>query len=987
MRKFIHVCLIALSVLSSFQCSRKVQMQSSGPSMYPNDAFFFARMYPDTVFPLRAYTRALEQAAIENTVTLSGTRSDGDDWQLEGPLNISGRINSIALHPENPDIILIGLASGGIFKTINGGADWYPVFDEFSYIAIAHIVFDINNPDILYAGTGDPNISGFPFIGDGLYKSIDGGETWSYSGLEEVGIISRIIVHPANSEIIYAGAMGLPFERNEHRGLYKSTDAGGTWEQVLFIDDDAGVIDLESDPENPDVVYAAVWNRIRNNHESVVSGLDAGIWKTTDGGSTWTELSVGLPGGAQSRISIEMHPENPDILYAGYVGTALSFNGLYKTVNAGSNWSSIDIGPVDGVMSGFGWYFDGLQLNPYNPDQLFVQGVDLVRTENDGDDWEEADDFTVHADKHAMAFIDADSYLLATDGGLYRTNNDAVSWLDAEDIQSSQFYHVDLNPHEPGVYWGGMQDNGTAKGNAAAADSWEKVYGADGFHSEFRSDNDDIFYVEFQNGGIIGYDGSSFFSATDGITASDRRNWNTPYMISRFNDDILYTGTYRMYKSTAGVYPNFNPISTDLTDGIIFGSGFHTITTINEDFFNPDILYVGTTDANVWRTLNGGATWNNITLGLPGHYVTDLITSPSTPNRIFITHSGYKENEFIPHIHRSDDNGTTWIAISGDLPDLAINAMAVHPYNDDYIFVATDGGVYYSENGGTNWDRMGFSMPILAVYDIEFDIATNRIVAGTYARGIWSIHMAGWLPPVVQIMADTNICAGDTITIVASGTETFSWEFDGAPVPCSGDCAEISFSPVASGALEVTGMDAFGLSTTETIFITVHPVPEWASESVFPSDSCIIGEYCCFVIQDPEPGVSYVWNAWGGTGELLGEGDSLCIDIYGLPFYIDAITTEGCILAIYLNENNYPSSIAEWQQLLSVYPNPAADYIMVEALSTVEHATLRLFDQTGRQVALWQLSGSTMLDIRTLSPGVYFLKLDGEEGALPLIKE
>jgi photosystem II stability/assembly factor-like uncharacterized protein len=986
MRQVLIVCLFCLCIVPSFQCSRWMPSEQSGPTTYPNDQFFFTRMYPDTVFPLQAYTSALEQAAIENATRISGTRSDGEDWQLEGPFNISGRINTIAIHPENHDIILIGLASGGIFKTINGGLDWYPVFDDFSYIAIAHIVFDVSDPDVLYAGTGDPNISGFPFIGDGLYKSVDGGETWTYTGLEEVGIISRLIVHPAATDIVYAGAMGLPFERNEHRGLYKSTDAGSTWQQVLFIDDDAGVIDIEADPGNPDVVYAAVWNRIRNNHESVVSGLDAGIWKTTDGGATWTELSLGLPGGAQSRISIEMHPDNPEVLYASYVGTSLSFNGLFKTENGGASWSSLDIGPVDGVMSGFGWYFDGLQLNPYNPSQLFVQGVDLVRTENDGDDWDEADDFTVHADKHAMAFLDADSYLLATDGGLYKTNNDAVSWVDAEDIQSSQFYHVDLNPHEPGVYWGGMQDNGTAKGNAASADSWEKIYGADGFHSEFRSDDDNIFYVEYQNGGIIGYDGFDFFNATTGIVASDRRNWNAPYMISRFDDDVLYTGTYRMYKSTAGVYPNFSPISSDLTDGIIFGSGFHTLTTINEDFFDSDILYAGTTDANVWRTLNGGASWDNITMGLPEHYVTDLITSPSTPNRIFVTHSGYKENEFIPHIHRSDDNGTTWNDISGDLPNLAINAMVVHPHNDDYIFVATDGGVYFTENGGGSWERMGYSMPILAVYDIEFDLATNRIVAGTYARGIWSIAMAGWLPPVVDVMAETNVCAGDTIVVTASGAETYSWLFDGVTVPCSGDCAEVSFSPSGSGTLEVTGLDAFGLTSTETISITVHPVPEWGTESILPGD-CEVGVYCCFVVQEPEPGVTYLWYTWGGSDEFLGEGDSLCIYEYGLPFYVQAVTAEGCASSINFNENGYPSNIVDGQELWNVYPNPAADYLTVETLAAGESIFLELYDVSGRRVAEWQVSGTMQLDIRALASGTYFLREKGVDGVLTVVKE
>ncbi len=325
------------------------------------------------------------------------------------------------MHPENVDIMLAGCASGGIFKTVDGGLNWYPVFDEFSFLAISHIIYDPVNDDILYAGTGDANISGFPFIGDGIYKSTDGGESWTHIGLTEQCIVSKIIVHPTNNNIIYAATMGLPFERNEDRGLYKSEDAGETWEQVLFVSDQAGIIDIVCDPDDPDQIFAASWDRIRNNHETVVYGEHANIYFSTNGGVSWTILSSGLPAGEQSRISIEMHPENHDILYASYVGTDLNLNGIYKTINSGTTWSELPTSELDGAMGGFGWYFDAVQINPFNADELFFLGVEIYSTTDDGNEWDYIDDFNVHADKHAMHFLSAENYILATDGGFLVT--------------------------------------------------------------------------------------------------------------------------------------------------------------------------------------------------------------------------------------------------------------------------------------------------------------------------------------------------------------------------------------------------------------------------------------------------------------------------------------------------------------------------------------------------------------------------------------
>jgi photosystem II stability/assembly factor-like uncharacterized protein len=972
-----YISLMTAIVLLSACSVQQVAQQSSerGPGQEPADQFYMSRMYPDSIFPMQAYRQALLIAANDREAAMAATRGGGADWIEEGPYNISGRFNTIAIHPDNTDIILAGLASGGIFKTIDGGTNWYPVFDAFSYLAIAHIVYDPVDPNTVYAATGDPNISGFPFIGDGLYKSTDGGESWFYTGLGETGILTKIIVHPTDNNIIYAGAMGIPFERNPDRGLYKSTDAGISWEKILYIDDDCGVIDIVSHPTDPDKIYAAVWNRIRNNHESMVSGDDAGIYRSVDGGDTWTELSGGLPTGSQSRISLEMNPDSPTTLYASYVGTGLNLDGIYKTTNSGNAWSALPLSAsVEGSMGGFGWYFDGIQINPFNTSQLFVLGVGMYGTTNDGSSWSSVGGST-HADKHAMAFISDDTYWLATDGGLYYTFNNTTSWNDGEDINSAQFYHIDQNPHETGIYWGGMQDNGTSKGSELTGSSWEDIYGADGFHSEFRTDMDDVFYVEYQNGGIIGFDGSDFFDATAGIDGSDRRNWNTPYLISRFDNDVLYAGTYRMYKSESGMYPEFEAISGDLTDGLIFASSFHTITTIEEDFFDADVLYAGTVDANVYRTLNGGSSWDNVSAGLPVHYVTDLVASRTTANRIFVSHSGYKEYDYLPHIHRSDDNGSSWTDISGDLPPLAINALCVHPDNDDIIFVATDGGVYTTINGGTDWERLGASMPVMAIYDMEYDAANEKILAGTYARGLWTIEVEIDLPPVVAISGETAVCLGDTLTLTASGAETYTWTADGVGVPCTGDCASISVSPVTDITYEVTGYLATGLSATNSMDVTVLPVPE------IPYTIGTLGDWA--YIENPVAGLNYQW--YDNDGPIPGATNDTLWIAYGSYVYVVATNQEGC--SAIGEETGWMHSLQDVQLAISLYPNPVHDWLVIDHLRVDNHLTILVQNALGAEVWRQEISGSAEIDVRSWPNGVYFIRIEGESGSETFVKE
>ncbi len=755
----------------------------------PNDQFFLQRSYPDAVFDLKGYEQALQIThQIKNAQRTSTANGFNAMWVQEGPGNIGGRVNALAVHPSNSNIILSGHAAGGIFKSTNGGNSWYPVFDDHSFLSIACIVFDPVNPNIVYAGTGDPNIPGSAFIGDGIYKSTNAGESWFHLGLTAQRIISKIVINPNNTNEIYAATMGLPYIRNNDRGLYKSTNGGASWSQVLFISDDAGITDLVMDINNPQILYAAGWNRIRNNQESLITGQAAKVYKTTNGGATWNILANGLPQGDMSRISLAMSGTNSNVIYAQYVDTSLDLEGIYKTTNGGATWNAIPISTLPaGVLGGFGWYFGNLTINPTNDDELYLLGVDLYKTTDGGVNWNMSGPswwtYQVHADKHALVYINNNTQLLATDGGIYKTTDAGQNWVDIEDIPNTQFYRIAVNPHATNEYWGGAQDNGTTSGNSATLNNWIRQYGADGFQPIFHPTNPLIYYMETQNGNIVYTDdgGILFNGGNNGIDPGDRRNWDMPVIMSKHNPDVMYTGTFQVLKNNGGTNVNWTPISPDLTDGLIFHPRFHNITTVAESPVNGSFLYAGTSDGNVWRTLNGGTTWNDVTASMPDRYVTSIKASNITPGLAYVTHSGYRYNDFLPHIHKTTNNGTSWTDISGNLPPVAINSVLPYPGNDNLLFVATDGGVFATIDAGNTWNMLGTNMPVIPVYDLALNNNLIRLVAGTFARSMMTY-------PVDSLLIFTNTASvslqvlsvnifpnptADFVNVTTSGNATF----------------------------------------------------------------------------------------------------------------------------------------------------------------------------------------------------------------------
>ncbi len=715
--------------------------EKQGEGLRPMEAFYAMRDYPFFRPDIRAYAEAIAEARAGATSAGARNGEGGLDtpWTLEGPGNIGARINTIAIDPVDNNIIYVGYSGGGVWKTTDGGATWNPIFDEQDFLAIGDIAIDPANPNHIYIGTGDPNIGGYPFIGNGVWKSTDQGASWQYLGLESQRIISKLIVNPSGSQKLYAATMGLPFERSNDRGCYSTSLAAPNWQQSLFVSNQTGIIDLEVSPTDPNTLYAAAWDRIRNNSESTVSGENARIWKSTDGGANWTVLSGGLPLGPQSRIGLAIDPNNGQHVLATYANTSLTFGGLYETFDGGMSWQqNPGIGLSANLQGNFAWYFGKIRINPYNAQDIWILGVETYRSTNGGQTWAKGVNGNgIHVDHHDLAFLGPTQFLLGTDGGLYRSNNNGQNWQRADNIPATQFYRVAYNPHQPDLYYGGAQDNGTTAGNASQPNGWDRLFGGDGFQAVFHP-TPDIYYYEAQNGAIYGSTngGGNFNLATNGLDPADRTHWDMQYVMSRHNPDIMYTGTYRLYQGF-GHLPTWVPITEDLTDGLVFAPRFHTISALDESPLDPDQVYVGTNDGNVWLVNPNTGEKTNLNAGLPDRYVSSVKASPADPNRVFVSQTGYRDNDFTARIHRSDDRGVTWTPIAGNLPNLAVNDLYILPETEDQvIFAATDGGVYVTINGGGHWDRLGTGMPIVPVYDLDHNLTQNTLIAGTHARSV-----------------------------------------------------------------------------------------------------------------------------------------------------------------------------------------------------------------------------------------------------------
>ncbi|RME45981.1 MAG: glycosyl hydrolase, partial [Caldilineae bacterium] len=626
----------------------------------------------------------------------------GLKWRNIGPAFTSGRIADIAIHPQDENTWYVAVGSGGVWKTENAGVTFTPIFDDQPSYSIGCVTIDPSNPHIVWVGTGE-NVGGRHVgYGDGVYKSMDGGRSWKNMGLKESEHISKIIVHPENSDVVWVAAQGPLWSSGGERGLYKTTDGGKTWKQVLSVDEWTGVTDLVMDPRDPDRLYAATWQRHRNVAAYMGGGPGSGIWRSTDGGETWEKLSKGLPQGNLGKIGLAISPQNPDILYA-----AIELNrrkgAVYRSTDRGSSWEKRS----DAVSGGTGpHYYQELYASPHHFDRLYLMDVRIQVSDDGGKTFRRLSERDKHSDNHAMAFrpSDPDYLLVGSDGGLYESFDLGQTWRFFDNLPITQYYKVAVDDAEPFYnVFGGTQDNGS-HGGPSRTDTrhgirnadWYKTLGADGHQSATEPGNPNITYAETQQGGLHRIDritGEQIFiqPQPDAGEKHERYNWDAPILVSPHNPQRLYFASYRVWRSDDRG-DNWTPISGDLTRDqeritlpimgktwswdapwdFLAMSTYNTITSLAESPLQEGLIYAGTDDGLLQVTEDGGQTWRRIEVGsLPGvpatAFVNDIKADLFDANTVYVALDNHKFGDFKPYLLKSTDRGRTWSSIAGDL--------------------------------------------------------------------------------------------------------------------------------------------------------------------------------------------------------------------------------------------------------------------------------------------------------------------------------
>jgi len=693
----------------------------------------------------------------------------GLEFREIGPAIMGGRIDDVAVVESNPNIVYIGPATGGVWKTTNNGTTWEPLFDKESNPSVGDIAIAPSDPSVIWVGTGEPNNRQSSSWGDGIYKSLDAGKTWKNMGLAATHHIGRVVIHPKNPEVVYAAALGHLWGPNPERGVYKTTDGGRTWTQVLKINDDTGVSDLAMDPESPDTLYAAAYERRRTPFGFNGGGPDGAIYKTVDGGATWKKLVKGLPyenGGDVGRIGLDIYRKDPNIVYAVVQHEK---GGTFRSDDKGETWKRMgDTNPRPS-------YYSQIRIDPNNDLRIWELGASMYFSEDGGKTFTTRRVTKIHGDFHAMWIDPADSnHLIAgCDGGIHWSWDNGRTWDFINTVAIGQFYEVALDKEKPYQICGGLQDNGSWCGpsNSVARDGitnddWTLMPGGDGFYAAIDTVEPSIVYTESQDGHISRRDAKTgqqreIMPEAKAGEPHYRFQWNSPMAISNFDHKTIYYGGNYLFKSTDRG-DSWTRLGGDLTTGAdrnklpIFGKvpdkstlsrhdgveEYPTITTISESPLTANVLWVGTDDGNVQVTRDGGKTWKNVAgrTGAPkGTYVSRVVASKYGEGNAYVTFDGHRNDDYNVYIFATTDYGETWKAIRNGIPDAAgtVHVVREHPRNANLLFAGTEFGLWVSWDRGANWTALKNNFPVVPVDDIAIQAEQNDLVLATHGRSIW----------------------------------------------------------------------------------------------------------------------------------------------------------------------------------------------------------------------------------------------------------
>ncbi|MCJ7582041.1 MAG: hypothetical protein MUP98_16135 [Candidatus Aminicenantes bacterium] len=715
-------------------------------------------------------------------------------WSHIGPTNVSGRCTDLAVvTPKGKNFtIYVATASGGVWKTVNEGTTWEPIFEHEASASIGDIALAPSNQDIIWVGTGEANIFRSSQNGAGIYKSTDAGKTWKHMGLVDTLTIGRIVIHPSNPDIVYVAAGGHEWTNNEERGVFKTTDGGQTWAKILFVDDKTGAFDLAIDPTDPETLYTTAWSRVRPkwNDPRVLPGyMKSGVYKTTDGGANWNPINTGLPGDQhRGRIGIDICLSQPNVLYAlvdnyevareltaeeradSYTRnlTAIIKGAtVYRSDDKGENWKQVSgltetlLQYMMGHSGTFGWVFGQIRVDPNDPDRIYIMGVPLSVSTDGGKTFQRLRG--MHSDHHGM-WIDPDNsnYIInVNDGGIVISYDKGQTWRQfVNNLPVCQFFNVSFDMDTPFRVYGSMQDHGSFRGvvtrtaNGFAAVEWESAPGGEGSTHAIDPRNPDLVYSAGFYGHITRSDLSksrqesskNIFPPEEKGLELLRGQWLAPIVLSPSHSDTVYLGLQYLYRSRfqGDVWERISPNMSYNIKEELGDIPYQTIFSISESPQNSNLIYCGTDDGKVHVTKDGGKTWKEIMGGLPYRkWVSRIAASRYDQGTVYMTQNGKRDDDFTPYIWKSTDFGDTWQSITGNIKLGPVNVIVEDPINRNILYVGTDVGVYVTKDGGKKWDTLGGNLPTVYVQDLVIHPTENVIVIATHGRGMWALDAKG----------------------------------------------------------------------------------------------------------------------------------------------------------------------------------------------------------------------------------------------------
>jgi photosystem II stability/assembly factor-like uncharacterized protein len=725
-----------------------------------------------------------ERPAAKDSTALAAALANLE-WRNIGPANMVGRVTDIEGVPGDPNIVYVGAASGGVWKTLDGGLTWSPIFDGAGLPSIGDIALEPGNPEVVYVGTGEANPRNSVSFGDGVYKSTDGGRTWTHLGLDDTRAISRIAVNPRQPNLVYVGALGHVFGPNKERGVFLSADGGRTWEKVLYTDDRHGVADLDIDPRNPNILFAALWRFERKPWTFTSGDEEGGLWKSVDAGRTWKKVTQGLPK-LVGRIGVRVSPSNPRVVYAM---TESPEGTLYRSDDRGESFRCVSKDP-EIVSRGF--YYTHVQVDPSDENRVYAVASRLAVSVDGGRTFGRISP-TTHVDFHALWIdpLNPSRLWQGQDGGIAVSTNKGLTWRFVDNIPIGQFYQVCADNREPFYdLAGGLQDNGTWYGPSRSKepagilnDDWRQISFGDGFHVVVSPDNPNLFLSESQAGEVVRTDMTTREQQSvspqprrgDGGPVSElkyRFNWNTPLVASPHDPHTVYLGANVVFKST-DFGTSWKPISPDLTADLperqrsaggpawpenTTAENYDTIISLEESPFQAGIIWAGTDDGNLQLTQDGGKTWTNVIKNVPGvpaaSPVSAVAPSWTDPAVAYCAFDRHMFDDLRPYVFRTRDFGKTWVNVTGNLPERAyVWVVREDLENPNLVFAGTELGLFASYSGGNDWIRLhGRNLPTVAVHDILIHIRDNDLVLATHGRGLWVLDD---ITPLQQISAGT----------------------------------------------------------------------------------------------------------------------------------------------------------------------------------------------------------------------------------------